>query len=283
MIWIKKAVDFLLFSSFFIAFCAVSFCMETNVMLGLPLNSFSFYCFVFGATLVQYNVHYLIKTRAAAGSERFLWSVRNRKFHVLLFCLGCGLILFSFFGFRIHHFYILVFLGLISALYSVPLLPFPNKKRIKDFGFTKIITLSLLWTLVTVWLPVAEFKYDEKLYFFIFIKRFIFMFVLCLLFDIRDEKIDYEEGIQTIPVRLGKKRSYMLAYASLLIFVILVIAQYLYLPQPEYVWGMLLSVAITWGIIEATRKTNSDYIYLAGIDGMMLIQALLIYAFSLKM
>jgi 4-hydroxybenzoate polyprenyltransferase len=272
-----------LFSSIFIASCAVAFCIETNLLLGLPLNSFSFYCFVFGATLLQYNLHYSTKKKAVKNSERLQWSLQNKKIHFYLLVIGSLLILFSFFSFHLKHFIILACLGAISFLYSFPFFRIGNKKRIKDFGFLKIVTLSLLWTLVTVWFPVNSMQVDSRLFTLVFVKRFVFMFVLCLLFDLRDVEIDKEEKINTLPVMLGKKRSYFLSYVLLLVFLALSLIKYFYFPQPAYLIGMLISTVCTFLIIERTRKTNSDFIYLAGIDGMMLLQAALIFLFSLKL
>jgi hypothetical protein len=39
---------------------------------------------------------------------------------------------------------------------------------------------------------------------------------------------------------------------------------------------MLLSALITRFVIMLTKQYNNDYIYLAGIDGMMLVQAILV-------
>lgn len=257
--------------------------METSLMLDLPFNSFSFYCFVFGATIVQYNLHYLIKKTAVENSRRLAWSQRNKNLHFFLLLAGGGLIIYSLFSFHLQHFFILLCLGAISFLYSFPFLPFTKKKRIKDFGFLKIVTLSLLWTLVTVWLPVSGMPYEPLLFWFIFFKRFVFMFVLCLLFDIRDIEIDKSDTIKTLAVFLGRKKSYFFSYLSLVLFVLLSVMQYAFFPQLGFLIAMLISSVITLIIIEITKKTNSDFIFLAGIDGMMLVQALLIYVFSLKM
>lgn len=281
--WIKRFSEFILFGSIFIAACAVGFCMETNIMLGVPLNNFSFYCFVFGATLVQYNLHYLVKKNAVLNSARLAWSQKNKNIHLALLSAGVILIIFSLFNFRLKHFSILICFGFVALLYSFPFLPFGKRKRIKDYGFLKIITLALLWTLVTVWFPVNDIVVSTPLFIFIFAKRFVFMFILCLLFDVRDIEIDYKEKINTLAVMLGKKKSYFLSYILLIVFVLLSYSQYLYLPQTGFFIAMLASAAATFGTIEITRKTNSDFIYLAGIDGMMLLQALLVYLFSLKL
>ena len=281
--WFKKAWELILFGSIFIASCAVAFCMETNILLGLPLNSFSFYGFVFGATLVQYNLHYLVKTIAVKDSIRLVWSQRNKTIHLILLIIGIILILFSFFSFHLKHFIVLLCLGCVAFLYSFPFLPFGKKRRIKDYGFLKIITLALLWTLVTVWFPVNNMRYDPYLFLFVFVKRFVFMFVLCLLFDVRDIEIDSKEKINTLAVMIGKKKAYSVSYLLLIVFVIFSFAQYFYFPQTGFLIAMLISAIVTYVTIEFTKKDNSDFIYLAGIDGMMLLQAMLIYVFSLKL
>ncbi len=280
---IRKLTAFILFSSIFIAACAVALCIETNLLLHFPLNAFTFYCFVFGATLAQYNLHYLVKTTAVANSQRMAWSRAHKSLHKILLATGIVLILFSFFSFRLHHFIILSVLGAIAFVYSFPVIPFGRKKRIKDYGFLKIITLALLWTLVTVWFPVNSLPVEAGIFAFVFFKRFVFMFVLCLLFDIRDIEIDREEKINTLAVILGRKKSYYLSYAFICLFIILSVVHYFYAPEKATLFAMLLSALATIFTIEATKKTNSDFVYLAGIDGMMLLQALLVYLLGLML
>ena len=279
---IKKISEFILFGSIFIAACAVALCIQTNLLLHLPLNTFSFYCFVFGATLAQYNLHYLVKTTAVKDSRRLAWSSKNKLIHKVLLGAGIALILFSFLSFRLHHFIILAILGAIALLYSFPVIPFGKKKRIKDYGFLKIITLALLWTLVTVWFPVNNLLFDKNIFLFIFLKRFAFLFVLCLLFDIRDIEIDRKENIRTLAVFLDKKKSYLIIYILLIVFIILSFLQFFYFDDKSILTAMLLSAAATFIAVELTKKTNSDFVYLAGIDGMMLLQAALVYLVGLK-
>ncbi|MDQ6761933.1 MAG: UbiA family prenyltransferase [Bacteroidota bacterium] len=280
---IKKITEFALFSSIFIACCAVALAIETNLLLRTPLNNLSFYFFVFGATMVQYNLHYLVKTSAVKNSRRLAWSLQNKAVHKILFAAGCFLIIISLFSFRLQHFFILLVLGAIALLYSFPALPFAKGKRIKDFGFLKILTLALLWTLVTVWFPVSDMAVNSISFLFVFGKRFTFMFVLCLLFDMRDIEIDRHENIKTLAVILGKKKSYFTAYAGLLLFLLICLFQYFYWGDTGLFIAMCISAAATLLTVEFTKKTNSDFVYLAGIDGMMLLQALLVYLLALKL
>jgi 4-hydroxybenzoate polyprenyltransferase len=254
----------------------VAMCVETNLLLHLSLNNIGFYSFVFGATLVQYNLHYLVKKSALPNSMRFQWSKKNAHVHKILAGAGLILIIAGLFSFQLHHFIFLLLLGAITLFYSLPVLPFTNKKRLKDFGVLKIFTLTLLWTLVTVWFPISQAYYTDVSFLLIFLRRFIFIFVLCLVFDIRDTAIDSKENRRTIPVISGIKKAYVICYVLLVVFVLLSLVQYVKTPDNVQLNAMVISAAATFIMIEYTKRNKSDIAYLAGIDGMMLLQALLI-------
>lgn len=279
---VTKLVEFIFFSSIFIAVCVVAMCIETNLLLHLPLNNPGFYFFIFGATLVQYNLHYLVKKTALSNSTRFQWSKRNTYTHKILAGAGLILIIVGLFSFQLRHFIFLLLLGLITLLYSQPVLPFKNRKRLKDFGILKIITLTILWTIVTVWFPVSQAFYTDISFLLIFFRRFIFIFILCLVFDIRDTEVDNKENRRTIPIVVGAKKAYIICYILLVIFIVLSLIQYLKIPDIAQLNAMLLSAATTFVMIEFTKKNKSDIFYLASIDGMMLLQAALVIIGSIK-
>ncbi len=278
----KNLFYFLLFGSIFIALCAIAMCLETNILLKLPLNSLGFYLFVFGATLVQYNLHYVSKTAAIDGSPRLHWSKHRKKTHYILILLGTAMIIYGLITFPLHHYIVLIILGIVSFLYSFPFVPTKSgRKRLKDFGLLKITTLSLMWTLVTVWFPVNMLPFDHTAFAFVFAKRFIFIFVLCLVFDIRDATVDSRHGIRTMPVMFGSKGSYLLGYALLALLVVINIAEY-YLIGNDYLWAFLCSIMVTGLVVRYSEKNNSDITCLFGIDGMMLLQAILVIIFRLN-
>jgi 4-hydroxybenzoate polyprenyltransferase len=271
----RSLADFLLFSAVFIGLCAVALCWETTVLLGLEPGHWSLYSFVFGATLLQYNLHYYFKKEHPFPSERQEWSVRNRFTQLLLIGSGLLLVLLSMFWLEPRHFLVLVVLAVLASLYSFPLLPWV-KKPLKAYGLLKILLLSLEWTLVTVWFPADQQGVDMTSYWLVFIRRFLFMFVLCLLFDLRDKELDAANGIRTLPVRFGTNTTYRIANGLLLLFLVISLFQLFRTGQYPFFHAMLLSAVLTWVIIQQTKKINNDYIYLAGIDGMMLVQAILV-------
>ncbi|WP_290792094.1 UbiA family prenyltransferase [Flavihumibacter sp. UBA7668] len=271
----RKLADFFLFSAIFIGLCAVALCWETNLLLGLKSSHWSLYCFVFGATLLQYNLHYFFKKAHAFKSERQDWSIQNRLTQKILIAAGLLLVILSLFWLEPRHFVVLAVLAILASLYSFPLLPFVNKP-LKEFGLLKIGLLSLEWTLVTVWFPADQQGIDMTSYWLVFLRRFLFMFVLCLLFDMRDRELDATNGIRTIPVRMGVSKSYRLADIILLIFVLISLIQLIRTSDFPFFHAMLLSALLTRFVIQLTKKFDNDYIYLAGIDGMMLVQTALV-------
>ncbi len=217
------------------------------------------------------------------GSRLAGWSWKRPGVHHVFFFIGCALILLSFFSFRLRHFYVLSILGAVAFLYSYPAVPFSKKKRLKDYGLLKIVTLALLWTLVTVWFPATNMIVDKELYMLVFAKRFVFMFVLCLLFDIRDINVDSRESINTLPVILGRRNAFIISYLGLFLFLILSIFKYILFAETGFFIAMLLSSIATFFMIRITNVSSSDFTYLGGVDGMMLLQGLLVILFSLNL
>jgi 4-hydroxybenzoate polyprenyltransferase len=277
MLCMKKLADFLIFGAVFIACCAVALCYETNLLLGISPNSPSVYLFIFGATLVQYNLHYLFKNSpgTTAATPRDAWSASHRQTQRFLGIAGFTLILSTVLWLQPRHFVVLAILALLASLYSLPLLPF-RRKRLKEYGLFKIFLLSLEWTLVTVWFPADQSGIDPTSYWLVLIRRFVFMFVLCLLFDIRDIESDRAAGIRTLPVRTGATIAYRYADYALIIFVVLSVWQLTHTGNIEFFNAMLLSAICTKWMMQVTKKVNNEYVYLLGVDGMMLLQALLV-------
>ena len=255
--------------------------METSVLMHVPFNPAGFYLFVFGATLLQYNIHYFLKKPVVHHSRRWQWSVKNNSAYQLLIGIGALMVIIGLFSFNFHHFVFLVILGGITFLYSIPVLPFKNKKRIKDFGLLKILTISLLWTIVTVWFPIQQSFYGDLMFLLIFIRRFIFIFVLCLMFDIRDVDIDRRERINTLPAITGIQKAYDIGYVGMGVFILICIIQYIIVHDTRQLTAMLISAGTTLWLIKYSKQNHSDLVYLAGFDGMMFLQALLVITCSI--
>lgn len=278
----RQVFQTFIYGALFISLCTVGLCMETNLLLGVPFNSGYFYLLVFSATLGQYNIHYYIKRDANPDSDRFFWSIRHRKTHLILNIVGAAGVLTGLFHLESRNLMVLAIVAAITILYSFPFLPFRKKKRLKDFGLLKILTLSYVWTLITVWFPAVTLTRITPDFQLVFFQRFVFMFALCLAFDIRDVVSDAQSGIRTLPVSLGVRHSYLIITGSLVVFVALSILQFSHTEKFMQLNGMIVSALATYFVIEYARDRNSDMMYLFCIDGMMLLQAVLVALGSIR-
>jgi hypothetical protein len=172
-----------------------------------------------------------------------------------------------------------VVLGILSFGYTLPLLPF-NKSSLRDFGWMKIITLTLVWTIVTSVLPLLYWSKPLANYPYEILIRFSFLFTLCVAFDIRDMQTDLKRKILTVPNLIGLKNSYRLMDASISIFLILSVIQYLRYPSKGRLLAEIISAILTRLVIDYTRKHPSDRVYLGLVDGMMLLYGCLIALLS---
>lgn len=177
---------------------------------------------------------------------------------------------------------VLAIIAIITILYSFPFLPFKHKKRLKDFGLIKIIVLAYIWTLITVWFPTVTLMEITKGFEVVFLQRFVFIFILCMAFDIRDIKSDSGENIHTVPVFLGEKRSYVLVNILLLIFLILSFLHFRITHHFMQFNAMVLSALGTYFVIDHAKRLRSDLYYLAVVDGMMMLQPILVMVGSMK-
>jgi hypothetical protein len=275
---IRRFTDWLLYTSVFAALCAVALCMATErlILQRMPSSVTVLHGFIFGSSLIVYNVHYLVKKSSGVVSDRVRWTTRNRYWNYEMLGLGtlACLVLVWFMPLRL-----LLgcgLLGLLSFAYSLPLLPGTNKKRLKDFGRIKIAVLSIVWTVVTAVLPMLYWQRAPLDYPFELLLRFVLMFVLCAAFDVRDMQTDLDADIFTLPNRIGVAGTYKLIDLLIVVFSLLCVAQYIRFPSVlRLSGGLVTAVLMKWSMLY-TRTHPSDKAYLAYVDGIMLVYGLLV-------
>lgn len=271
-------LHFVLFTSVFTALCAVFLCMATErLFMGyIPVFFSPLHLFIAGCTLMVYNVHYLIKKSSVDLSDQYAWVQKNKMFNYAFLILGIGLSLYYVFQLPNTVWQACIVLAAFSFAYSLPVLPFKNKHRLKDFGWLKIFLLTGIWTVVTAILPMLYWHQDMAAYPFEILMRFIFMFILCLAFDIRDMQVDIEAGIFTLPNKIGLTNTYSLITVLILLFIVFSLAQYFRFSLPDRLLINIVSALLTLWSVYYVRKHPSDKNYLLLIDGQMLLNALMI-------
>lgn len=269
----------MLYTSLFAASCAVGMCMATERLIANePVTLFSsLHAVIFGSTLVVYNTHYLVKKSDEMVSDSYAWSRHYKLWHYIFLLVGLSLCCISLFNLSREVISLGIVLAFLSFAYSIPLLPFSDKKRLKDFGLIKVWILAGVWTMVTCVWPIVYWGKSVFDYPFEVLIRGVFLLALCIAFDIRDMQTDLESGIITLPNFIGVKRSYLITDIAIVVFVVFSLIQYTRYPSVARLSGEMITAVCTKLAISYTRKCPTDRAYLGLIDGMMMLYSVLMF------
>ena len=269
---ITRFIDLVLYTSLFTACCATGLCMATERFINgwSPALASPLHLLVFGSTLLVYNAPRIFRKPRPSGRQPY------RGWYFLFFFTGLAMVAATLLRLSGELLVCCVLLAMLTFAYSLPLLPFKNKKRLREFGWLKILVLAGVWTIVTSVLPILYYNKNTGDYPFEILLRFVFIFTLCMIFDIRDMHADLRNRIDTLPHKVGIKNSYRLINTTLILFAALSVLQYMRYPVASRLAGDLLTAVITWLVVTYLRKKPSERAYLALADGVMLVYALFV-------
>ena len=266
-----RFVDLLLYTSIFTACCAVGMCMATEKFVNntTPELFNPLHFLLFGGTLMVYNAPRIYPRRG-----RLLQPFRT--WYVVLFLAGAGIALPSICWLQLPVIALCMALALVTFPYSLPLLPFKDKKRLRDYGWLKILVLAGVWTVATSLLPQVYWHKNPLDFPFEALLRFVLIFTLCVVFDIRDMAPDRRNNIETLPHKIGIDNSYRIINTTLLLFVLISIFQFMLHPAPERLVAAWTTAFVAWLVVGYLKKRPSERAYMGLADGVMLVYATLI-------
>lgn len=274
----KRLLDWLLLTNVYTACCAVALCMATERLVNgaRPDVLSRLHALVFGCSLLVYNIHPAIKKRA---SDK-IGLPRLTEHHQLVFIAlsAIGVVIGSL-GLQVLSPAMVVacgVLGFISFAYTLPILPFKNRRRIRDIGWLKILSLTSVWTIVTSVLPILFWKHSIADYPLEIVLRGLFIFTLCIIFDIRDMQTDSLSRINTLPRMLGLRNTYMLMNALLLAFVGVEVLQYLRHPLWYRMLAVIITAILTRIVARYLKNREREWEYILYADGLMLLYSALV-------
>ncbi len=165
---------------------------------------------------------------------------------------------------------------LLTFLYSVPLLPLNKLAFLRKAGFVKTILLAFTWAYVTAYLPLAHVFLHNTTEGCLFISnRFLFMLVLCIIFDNRDIAVDKIRGLHSLSTDV---KPFLMQLIVLTCFVLLVVINLLFYKYQGGLFQMMalqLSTVITLLVYFFSWKKRSYFFYYFIVDGMVFLSALL--------
>ncbi len=278
--FLKAFIDFILYSNLWIATAALAMAAQTQVLLSGQAQATPFLGFVLFATLLLYAVHRIVgleKARPFREKGRY-FIISRFKSHILLYAVLSAMGAAAFF-FQLPFCLQLaaVFPSAIALGYVLPVLK--GRRRLRDLSYIKIFLIAIAWSWITVALPAIELGLGKNIPMALMaLERSCFIFAITLPFDIRDLEIDRYNEVKTLPAQLGMARTKALALLSLLLMSAFAFLNYhIDVYGSSTFYALLLSGLLAYGLIQGADKARHDYYFSGLIDGMMIVQFLLIW------
>lgn len=272
---VVSLLEFVLFSNGFIALCAVVMSQTTALLFHRVLPTF-WLPFIFVATLSSYALHWNLTPLTADLAERNQWHRRHKPL-LRVICLGSasvGLVLLT----QLLP-YLPYFIPIIVAtlLYTAPKLDYRPFRLLRRVAILKTAYLALVWTLVTVILPLLITAPDWNTDLTVWVlNRFLFIYSICFWFDYRDRDEDRKARWLTLVSRMDLRRATRVFYAILSCFTL---SEVLLLERGMRV-GQVASVGIPMFILAVSIHYipvwRSDYWYYLYLDGLLMLSGLLL-------
>jgi 4-hydroxybenzoate polyprenyltransferase len=284
----QPVVDFLLFSNIFMALCAIAQGLVTFYLIGSkPVYSVLF--LLFTSTLGIYNFCIIIGKPAHPETSPYIrerWFFSHYRLMVTLTIVSILCLMPLFFLVSTESKILLIFLGIISFSYSIPLFSLGDKKfGLRNIPGLKQFLITLVWTMSTVLLPLLEAQHhhlgivsmrDTTI---LVAKRFLFIGALTIPFDIRDLFQDKQSGLKTIPVMYGEKAAYLFCQVLLAGYIVLLFLFRNNGFNNDFFALTITAVLAGWLIFKSDWEKN-EYYYFFCVDGVLILQYLLLMIFS---
>lgn len=268
-----KWLHFILSHSFFVSFCAVALAFQTGRLLHVDIPAY-LYGFIFFATLCSYNFYWILSRFSFSGTVSIAAFLEKEATGISLFLISlAGMVYFLLISpVQLNQVAMAV---LLTVAYSVPLLPFKFLHFTRKAGVLKTVLLAFTWTYVTAFLPMQTgWGLLSGADIFILTRRFLFMLMLCIIFDNRDKAVDKIRGLHSLATVLKPNQLLLLITV---IFIVLFGTNFL---SVQYGISLKQSIALQTSTIAllvvyflSTRKQGYLFYYFV-VDGLMLFSAL---------
>jgi len=276
-----KFFEFLINSNLFIALSAVTLTVASQVHFGWEPRLHPYLAVVFFATLADYNFHRIISFSSrsiAVISSKYTWAARHIPLIRMILAGSCIGLLLSLFFVTYRNLIFLAPLAAVTLIYSVS----NNNKylgnlHIKQIPGIKTLLLALVWSAVTIFLPVINTANTESnlQIMILFAQRFSFIFAIAIPFDIRDMDCDSKNGIKTIPMIFGEAGALRISGFALLLSLAFALFSYSENQALPQLAGYLISIIFAGIVIFSKKLLSKRYYYHGILDGSILVQGIL--------
>jgi 4-hydroxybenzoate polyprenyltransferase len=273
---LKSIFNFFIFSSLYIALCAVIVVYQLHLLFPQVIISAALYVFIFFSTVCSYNFHWYLTQHSVTGSARLAWALKYKSLHLILYFIGLMGSAVCFILLRQHWFWIALG-AFVTFLYSAPKIPLKIFVRLRRIAIGKTIFLAFVWMYVTTLLPLLISGEPWQTGFtWLACSRFFLVYAICILFDYRDREDDKAVGIRSMITWLSERGINILFALSILLFAIFTGILYTSGFTATVIFLLLIPGVLVAALYNYAKRNFSDYLYYFVLDGLMMLSGLLL-------
>jgi len=274
---LKHILNFYINSSIHVALAVFSLSWLTLLEFNIYFDKNILY-FIFYASITGYNFVKFFEIAKFYHHSLSLWLKRIQVFSFACFVLMC------YYALKIERntlLYIFIF-GVITFLYAIPFLPrkkmLEKSNNLRNISGLKVFLIALVWTGVTVYLPLLNNSFSIDLEVLIVsVQRFLLVIVLMLPFEIRDLQFDSLK-LATIPQKLGVKGTKIMGIIMGVVFFILEFFKSKVYENQLLV--LLIFTFITVLFVIFSKERQSKYYCAFWVESLPIIWLLLVLFFT---
>ncbi len=291
-----KLLKLFFYSNYFIGLCAVALCVETNLQHNLPFNGKIFYTLVLLGTATYYNYVYMLAIpKTKYSDDRIDFYRENEKLvrtlhwlNIIICIILAGYLFVKYFDSFIRltniKWGLIAIFPLAAISYTFQVLPFPHLRKLRRIGWAKPFILGFVWSGIVTVYPIifyqVQLNYDSPVFSFpsgwLWLKNWMFISLLCVMFDIKDYETDKRNNLRTYAVQLGINKTISMVIVPLVI--VGLISFYIFtiskgLPTVRIAFNTIPYLLLIVSAYSLQRKRPVIF-YLAFIDGLMIIKAI---------
>jgi hypothetical protein len=270
----RRLFQFILSHSIFIAFCAAALSFQTGQLMGIAVSGYLL-SFIFFGVLAGYNAYWLISRYSFSSNHslRSLFATTPYSFLVLISAFLGMLFCFNQFYWIWSN---MLIAGILFVLYLLPILPFKQLEWIRRIGFLKTVLLAFTWAIITTLIPLqVPIWAMGALAILVFIGRFLFIVLFCIIFDKRDAGVDKIRGLQSLATVF---RPMILHFLIAFIFIGYIGISYFmkgYGVKTDQVIALTMIGLVTLIMYIVSMQKKGYLFYYFGVDGLMFFSAFL--------
>ncbi len=275
-----RLLHFILSHSIFIALCALALCFQTATLLHFEVDYY-LYAFVFFATLCSYNFYWMLGSYGLARTSPSAF-IRKHATNIFFFAIAFAGIVFCLLQLPQLFPYAAIAVAL-TLLYAVPLMPVKALHFTRRAGFMKPVLLSFTWAYVTVYIPYSQSEIiSVNMMWLLLLNRFLFMLMLCIIFDTRDQQLDKIRGLHSLATDVKASTLKYIMLAIFIGYIVNGIFLRVYFDDIAQLIALFITGLVTLIVYRYSQKKQGYFFYYFLVDGMMLFSALATYVASIS-